>query len=118
MDLLNSIFQEQNSEHWIQVISNAGVPCGPINNVKEVVENEQVLARNMIVDIPGHPNVPNLRTPNSPLKLSLTPPQIKMPPPLLGQHNKEVLKGMGLSESEITELTDKGVIGVPAKPRE
>ena len=41
-----------------------------------------------------------------------------MPPPLLGQHNKEVLKGMGLSESEITELTDKGVIGVPAKPRE
>ncbi|MQG08682.1 MAG: CoA transferase [SAR202 cluster bacterium] len=118
VDLLNSIFQEQNSEHWIQVISNAGVPCGPINNVKEVVENEQVLARNMIVDIPGHPNVPNLRTPNSPLKLSLTPPQIKMPPPLLGQHNKEVLKGMGLSESEITELTDKGVIGVPAKPRE
>ena len=117
VDLLNEIFSTQNAEYWIKIISDAGVPCGPINNVKQVVENEQVLARNMIVNIPGHPNVPDLRTPNSPLKLSLTPPEIKMPPPLLGQHNHEVLETMGFSSSDIAKLIENGVIGESAKPR-
>ena len=118
VDALNSIFKTNNTVHWINTIVTAGVPCGPINNVKDVVEDEQVLARNMIVNIPGHPNVPDLRTPNSPLKLSLTPPQIKMPPPLLGQHNREVLQSLGFPESAISDLISKGVIGEPTKPRE
>lgn len=117
VDTLHAIFATASTDYWIQTIVAAGVPCGPINTVKDVVEDEQVLARNMIVDIPGHPNVPNLRTPNSPFKLSLTPPEIKLPPPLLGQHNYEVLQELGISNKEVDKLISDGIIGTPTKPR-
>ena len=111
VDNLNAIFATASTEYWITTIVAAGVPCGPINTVKDVVENEQVLARNMIVSIPGHPKVPDLRTPNSPFKLSLTPSEIKRPPPLLGQHNREILLELGLTDTEIDDLVTQKVVG-------
>ena len=92
------------------MISQAGVPCGPINRVSDVVNDPQVLARDMIAEVP-HPNVPELRMPNSPLKLTETPPSIRRPPPLLGQHNQEVLAELGYSPQQIGELRQKGVLG-------
>ena len=56
----------------------AGVPCGPINKVSEVVTNPQVLARNMIAEM-KHPNVPDLKTPGSPLKLTNSPARYPSP---------------------------------------
>ena len=75
-----------------------------------MVTDEQVLARNMVVDIP-HPNVPDLKVPNSPLKLTETPPSVRLAPPLLGEHNDDILGEMGYSMEEITSLREKGVIG-------
>ena len=65
---LNSIFATNTTDHWVDLIVKAGVPCGPINTVSDVVSNPQVLARNMIAEV-DHPKVPNLKFPNSPLKL-------------------------------------------------
>jgi crotonobetainyl-CoA:carnitine CoA-transferase CaiB-like acyl-CoA transferase len=110
VDALSEIFRTRTVAEWVEVISAAGVPCGPINRVSDVVNDPQVLARNMIVNMP-HPNVPNLRVPNSPLKLAETPPGIRLPPPLLGQHNEEVLAELGYSREQMTELWGKGVIG-------
>ena len=62
------------------------------------------------VDMP-HPNVPDLRVPNSPLKLEATPSSIRRPPPLLGEHNEELLAEQGYDAAKISELRDKGVIG-------
>ncbi|MSQ06008.1 MAG: CoA transferase [Dehalococcoidia bacterium] len=110
VDILSVIFRTQPMAHWVEVVAAAGVPCGPINRVSDVVADPQVLARNMIASM-AHPNVPELRVPYSPLKLSETPPGIRLPPPLLGQHTAEVLEELGYTPTKIGALRKKGVIG-------
>ena len=107
---LNDVFKHETTEHWVSVIVEAGVPCGPINSVSDVVSNPQVLARDMIAEI-NHPNVPDLKLPNSPLKLTDSPSTIRLAPPLLGQHNEEILTEAGYSTDKIAELKERGVIG-------
>ena len=63
-----------------------------------------------------HPNVPDLRIPNSPLKLAETPASIRRPSPLLGQHNEEVLGELGYSAEAIKGLQERGVIGKTQHP--
>ena len=110
VSLLSNIFKSEKVSFWVNKIEQAGVPCGPINKISDVVSDEQVLARNMVVDIP-HPNVPDLRVPNSPLKLTETPPNVRLAPPLLGQHNEDILVEMGYDLNKIASLREKGVIG-------
>jgi crotonobetainyl-CoA:carnitine CoA-transferase CaiB-like acyl-CoA transferase len=64
----------------------------------------------MLVSIP-HPNVPDLRVAGSPLKLTETPPRVRRHPPLLGQHNEEVLTELGYDAQGIARLRETGVIG-------
>ncbi|MCS5658656.1 MAG: CoA transferase, partial [Dehalococcoidia bacterium] len=78
--------------------------------VSQVVSDAQVQARNMIVSMP-HPKVPDLRVPASPLKLEATPSSIRRPPPMLGEHNEEILAESGYDAAKISALRDKGVIG-------
>ena len=106
----NEIFEKETSAHWVDLISKAGIPCGPINRVSDVVNDKQVKARNMLVDIP-HPKVPDLRVPASPLKLEDSPPTVRRHPPLLGQHNEEILSESGHTTEQIERLREAGVIG-------
>ena len=106
---LNAVFGQNTTDHWVDLIVEAGVPCGPINTVSDVVSNPQVLARNMIAEV-EHPNIPNLKFPNSPLKLTDSPATIRRVPPLLGQHNDEVLEEAGYSAEKIADLKERGVI--------
>jgi len=110
IQLLSDIFQTETVSHWVSKIEQAGVPCGPINRVSDVVNDPQVLSRNMVVEIP-HPNIPDLKVPYSPLKLAETPPSVRRPPPLLGQHNEEILSELGYAAESIAKLRQKGVIG-------
>lgn len=110
VELLGRIFRTRTVAEWVETIERAGVPCGPINRVDDVVNDPQVQARNMIAEL-SHPNVPALRIPNSPLKLAETPPDIKRPPPLLGQHNDEILAELGYEPGAIAMLRNRGVIG-------
>lgn len=110
VEALSAIFRAKSTSHWVEVVTAAGVPCGPINRVSQVVNDPQVLARNMIANVP-HPKVPDLRVPNSPMKLTATPPGIRRPPPLLGEHNEEVLTECGYSSAEIAKFREKGIIG-------
>lgn len=106
---LNMIFATNTTDHWVELIVKAGVPCGPINTVSDVVSNPQVLARNMIAEV-DHPKVPNLKFPNSPLKLTDSPATIRRVPPMLGQHNEEILGEVGYSTEKIADLKKRGVI--------
>ena len=113
VDSLSDIFRSDTTEHWVKLITNAGIPCGPINRVSQVLNDPQVKSRDMVAEIP-HPQVPDLRVPNSPLKLAATPPSIRRYPPMLGEHNEEVLTDAGFSPDRIAEMQERGIIGKPA----
>ena len=110
LPIIQEIVRQRPSREWIDQLEAAGVPCGPINDMAEVFENPQVQHRGMRVDIP-HPAGVACPTVASPMRFSATPVEYRVPPPLLGQHTREVLSGvLGLSEAEIDALAAQGVI--------
>ncbi len=107
--LLAEMVKEKTKAQWISLLEDAGVPCGPINNLQEVFENEQVIARGIEMRVP-HPTAGTMKLVASPMRLSKTPVEVRMPPPLLGQHTDEVLQELGMSASQIRELHQKGIV--------
>jgi crotonobetainyl-CoA:carnitine CoA-transferase CaiB-like acyl-CoA transferase len=92
-----------------EMLDKAGVPCAPVNTLDHVLTDPQTRAREMIVDIP-HPLIPDLRLLGLPIKLSETPGDVRMPPPLKGQHTEGVLVDLGYSAGDITALHARQVI--------
>ncbi|WP_263263500.1 CaiB/BaiF CoA-transferase family protein [Pseudomonas sp. RIT-PI-S] len=95
---------------WVESLEQAGVPCGPINDLAQVFADPQVLARDLAVEL-SHPLAGVLKQVASPLRLSRTPVEYRMAPPLLGEHTDALLaRELGLSEQDLAELRAKGVI--------
>jgi crotonobetainyl-CoA:carnitine CoA-transferase CaiB-like acyl-CoA transferase len=94
---------------WAALLNAAGVPAGPVNTVPAALEQPQVTAREMVVEI-EHPVAGPLKTLGSPIKLSAQPASIRRPPPTLGQHTDDILAAAGYSAARIAELREAGVI--------
>jgi len=108
--LLEIMTRKKSKGQWITLLEKAKVPCGPINDLKEVFENEQVISRNIQLNVP-HPTVGNMKLVASPMRLSKTPTEVRMAPPTLGQHTEEILhERLKLNDQSIHELRDKGII--------
>lgn len=88
---------------WKQLLDEAGIPNGPIYNVKEALESDQASSREMVVKV-EHPIIPDLKLVGSPLKFSKTPVKIDRHPPLFSEHTEEVLMQLGYSKSEIIQM--------------
>ena len=102
--VLNQIFPMRTVGQWIAALDAAGIPCGPINSIDQVLEDPQVKARNMIVDV-IHPVAGHLRMPGLPIKLSDTPGEVLHAAPLLGQHTEEILAELlGFSADHVAAL--------------
>jgi formyl-CoA transferase len=96
--------------HWIEKLTAAGIPCGSVRDFQELFADAQIGARSMTVDVP-HPRVGPLRVLGTPLKLSATPPCVRTPPPLLGEHTDAILtRDLGCTRDEIAALRNKGII--------
>ena len=107
---LNKKLSTETSEHWINALNSAKVPCAPINSFSQALSDEQVIHRNMVVEV-EHPDGGIVKMPGNPIKLSYTDEDSFSPPPHLGQHTKETLiEWCNYSESEINELIKKKVI--------
>jgi CoA:oxalate CoA-transferase len=101
---------ERTTEEWIGLLRGIAIPCGPIANIAQVVADPQVIARNMIVEL-DQPKAGPLRVPGTPIKLSETPGEVKVPAPLLSQHTEEILVGwLGMGAEEVAELREQGVL--------
>ena len=108
--VLEGVLAEKTVDEWCAILAAAGVPSGPLSDVGQVFDDEQVAAREMIVEL-EHPVAGRQAVANSPLRFSATPVQLRGPAPLLGQHTEEVLSGvLGLTAGELEELRAEGVI--------
>ena len=88
--LLRQTTVMRTTAEWVSALEQADVPCGPVNRLDQVFADPQVQARGIQVDLP-HP-LGTVSTVASPVRLSATPVQYRMAPPLLGQHTEEVLR--------------------------
>ncbi len=108
--LLQEVFIRKDSGEWIRLLGEAEIPTGPINTIDRVFADPQVLSREMLVEM-EHPKVGNLKLVGSPMKLSKTPVQYRIPPPLLGEHTESVLQEvLGYDKEKIARLKEGKVI--------
>ena len=109
-EILDAIFAEKTVEETLDGLRGAGVPCGPINNLAQVLSEPQVLAREMVVDV-DVPVAGPTKVTGVPIKLSETPGSVRTPPPTLGQHTEEVLESvLGIDEAQRNALRQEGVV--------
>src|SRR5436190_8819319 len=107
---ISELTKTKTSDHWIAAINKAGVPCGPCNTIDKTFEEPQVKHPGIARGI-KHPMLGEIKVVGQPINLSASPQPKKLKPtPELGQHNKAVLKGLGMSPKKIKELRAGGVI--------
>jgi len=108
--LLEEVFKTRTTREWVAALEAAGVPNGPINNIKQVFEEPQVVARGMKIEL-DHPVAGKVPLVASPMRFSATPVDYLSPPPILGQHTEETLRTMlNLSPADIEHLRAEGVV--------
>ena len=107
---IGAITRRNSSAHWIKVLNEAGVPCGPINSIDQTFAEPQV--RHLAIARPlKHPELGDIRVVGQPIHLSAAPqPAAMQPTPELGQHTDEVLQGLGFSMEAIAELRARGIV--------
>jgi crotonobetainyl-CoA:carnitine CoA-transferase CaiB-like acyl-CoA transferase len=110
IEMLKQHFLGATADEWVRRIHPQGVPIGVINSIAQALDEPQVKARNMLVNIP-HPLKADFVTVGSPIKMSGTPVEYLRPAPMLGEHTDEVLKRqLGLDDERLAELKARGVI--------
>jgi crotonobetainyl-CoA:carnitine CoA-transferase CaiB-like acyl-CoA transferase len=108
--ILEDVFMQRTRADWAEALEEAGVCCGPINDMAEVFEDPQVKHRGMRVDVP-HPESGSVSLLASPVRLSETPIEHHIAPPTLGQHTREVLLGLlEMDDDELDQLSSQGII--------
>jgi crotonobetainyl-CoA:carnitine CoA-transferase CaiB-like acyl-CoA transferase len=108
--ILSQVFAGRKADEWLDALQDAGLPCGPINDIPGVFEHPQVADRDLVIEV-DHPQAGPVKVTGFPYKLSNTPAEVRLPPPLLGQHTKEILTNiLGSGSQDIGDLQDRGVI--------
>ena len=107
---LNKVLSTKTSEYWIKALNDAKVPCAPINTFSQALSDEQVVHRNMVVEV-EHPDGGKVRMPGNPVKLSYTNEDSYTPPPHLGKDTKEILKDWaGYDKDKINTLIEANIV--------
>lgn len=106
--LLADVFLTNTTDHWVQLLVAAGVPAARVNTVGQMIADEQVIARKMIVD-QEHPRAGTIRVVGVPVKLSDTPGEVRTPAPLLGEHTAEIIRELGHGE-RLEKLKQSGIV--------
>jgi len=110
LPLIDELLAQKTCDEWMEKLVDAAIPCAPVNNMRHLFADPQLLHRNMIAEVP-HPTIGTLRLTGAPIKYSETPVTIRRHPPLLGEHTNEVMaEVMGYSADQIESLKAQGAI--------
>jgi crotonobetainyl-CoA:carnitine CoA-transferase CaiB-like acyl-CoA transferase len=108
--MLATILGQRTRAKWVEELRGAGVPCGSVRDVGEVLADPHLDAREMIRTV-EHAVAGAVRVTGVPIKLSDTPGSVRTPPPLLGQHTRDILtRDAGFTPAAVDELVASGVV--------
>ncbi len=108
--LISGKFRTRDTAHWLEQLRAARIPCGPVNNLQQALDDVQVRARDMVVDVTLKTGE-TLRMPGNPIKLAGDPRQTYDCPPALGEHTHEILSDLlGYSPEKLARLHAAGSI--------
>jgi len=100
--MLQRHFDSLPSEDWLARLKSADIPVAPIQTAGEALEDSQTLARGLVVEL-EHPTLQSVRSIANPIRFTEQPIVYRMPPPLLGEHNRSILRELQYSDSEVAE---------------
>ena len=107
--LLAPAFKQRPTAEWLDRLTRAGVPAGPVLSIGDMLAHPQTRARDMVVET-DHPSLGPMETIGFPVKFSATPASIHAGAPRLGEHTVEVLTELGRTRTEIERLIEAGVV--------
>jgi crotonobetainyl-CoA:carnitine CoA-transferase CaiB-like acyl-CoA transferase len=106
--LLEAILMRRNADEWLEQFVAYEIPAGPINFPDEILTDEHIKAREMIVEL-EHPLAGLVKSIGNPIHASLTPPTYRRYPPRLGEHSVEILESLGYNQATIEAMRQQGV---------
>lgn len=109
IDAVQKLFLEKTRDQWLELLQKVDCCCEPVNTVEEAFRHPQVVHRQLVVEM-DHPVEGKIRQLNFMGKFSETPAALRTPPPGLGEHTEEILKGIGYSTEQIVALRAEGVV--------
>jgi crotonobetainyl-CoA:carnitine CoA-transferase CaiB-like acyl-CoA transferase len=115
--LLSARFRTMPAEHWLGALEEAGVPCGPVNNMLQALADPQTIAREMVVEV-EHTSLGKVKTLGLPIKFSATPGGVRSGAPLYGEHSDEILGACGFDAAEIAALRKEGAVASASLARD
>jgi len=109
-DMIEKITTTKTTKEWLAVLEGSGMPYAAINDVKDTLEHEHILARGMVKEV-DHEACGTIKVVNHPVKYSESVAGVRTPPPTLGQHTEQVLgEVLGMKEKEVERLKQDGVV--------
>jgi crotonobetainyl-CoA:carnitine CoA-transferase CaiB-like acyl-CoA transferase len=105
---LGETFRKRTSADWLRELEAVDILCSPVQTLEQALDDPQVRHNGMVIEF-EHPQG-TVRAIGTPVKLCDTPASVRRPPPLLGEHNDEVLGELGYSAEDIGNLRRAGAI--------
>src|SRR5581483_1281049 len=107
--LLSKDFRQRPRDFWLAALDEKGIPCGPVNDMLQALQDPQTLARDMVVEV-EHSTLGPVKTIGLPVKFSNTPGKVRTGAPIYGEHTREVLRELGFDDARIETLVrDKAI---------
>jgi crotonobetainyl-CoA:carnitine CoA-transferase CaiB-like acyl-CoA transferase len=107
--IVQDIVRTRPRDEWIALLTGLGVPCAPINTLKDVLDHPHTAARGLVLEYP-HPALGPIKTIAQPIVFDGAAREAGTPPPMLGEHSRDVLRELGYPDADISRMAGAGII--------